>query len=69
MTISMKIKPLEIINTKKQENGLWGMPINVKTLKLNKLMSDDDSLKFSAIIVGIVQIHGDNCSLGIQKSF
>lgn len=62
----MKFNPFEI-KGERQTNGLWGMPVNVRTLKLSGVMSDENNYKFSAIINGIVQIHGNECKLGIEQ--
>ena len=62
----MKFKPITI-ESEKQRNGLWGMPMNVRSLKLNGLLSNEDSYKFSAIVMGIVEIHGVNCTISIEE--
>jgi len=62
----MKFNPI-IIKSKRQANGLWGMPMNVRSMRLTGLMSDEDNYKFSAIITGIVEIHGNGCNLSIEE--
>ena len=62
----MKFNPY-IIKRKKQANGLWGMPMNVTSLNMNRLLSDEDSLKFSGIVNSIVQLHGAECRIAIKE--
>jgi len=62
----MKFYPFKI-KSKKQTNGLWGMPMNVISYNMNRMLSDDENLVFSGIINGIVQLHGNNCKLAIKE--
>jgi len=46
------MKPFKI-KSKKQDNGLWGMPMNIVYLNRSAFMDDDDEVKFSGILIAL----------------
>lgn len=43
------------IKSKKQDNGIWGMPLNCVKIENFSIISDYNNLKFSAIIMAITE--------------
>ena len=43
------------IKTPKQENGLWGTPLQLTHMHNMRRLSDEDNLKFSALCIGIAE--------------
>jgi len=58
------------INSKKQDNGLWGMPINVESIKMNCGLQDSDKhLLISALIVKFDEIYNKQVKLAIYDTY
>jgi hypothetical protein len=43
------------IKSDKQENGLWGTPMNLVYLYCNNFIGTDDEIKFSAILISLCE--------------
>ena len=47
------------IKSEKQDNGLWGMPIQCEKIDAMPILSDGNEIKRSAIIIGIAECYPD----------
>jgi len=54
------------IKSKRQDNGLWGTPMNVSNMKLDSLRKGEEAEKFSAVIMGMCEAHGNSCTIVIE---
>lgn len=58
------------IKSKKQDNGLWGMPMNVQSIRMECGLQDSEKHKLiSAIIIKFDEIYNMQVELGIYEDF
>ncbi len=56
------------INSKKQNNGLWGMPMNVESIKMECGLQDSEKhLLISAMITKFDELHNIQVKLGVYE--